>query len=63
MTKEEEFLGLTKKGAQNLAEKKNLIFRLIEVNGESFFAEPTDKVTDRICVWITNSVVSKVVFT
>lgn len=62
MENESKFLGLSKKGAQNLAEKKNLIFRLIDVDGEEFFPEPTEKVNDRICIWITSGKVSKVLF-
>lgn len=58
-----DFIGLSKKAAQNLSEKSNLIFRLIKVDGEDFFSEPTDKVNDRICIWIDNGKVTKAVFT
>lgn len=59
---ESEFMGLSKKAAQNLAEKKNLIFRLIQVDGEEFFSEPTEMVKDRVCIWIDKGKVSKVKF-
>jgi hypothetical protein len=55
---EEQFIGLTKKGAQQKAEQLNLIFRLISVNGEPMFAYPTDTRTDRICVEINNGAVT-----
>lgn len=52
--KAEDFLGLTKKGSQDKAEAKNLIFRLIRVDDKSFFSYPdADKLrTDRVCVEI-----------
>jgi hypothetical protein len=55
---EEQFLGLTKKGAQQKAEQMNLIFRLISVNGEPMFSYPSDIRTDRICVEINNGAVT-----
>ena len=59
---ESDFLGLTKKGAQNLAEARNLIFRLIKVDGEDFLSYPEDSRTDRVCVEIENGKVAKVSF-
>lgn len=52
--KAEDFLGLTKKGSQDKAEAKNLIFRLIRVDDKSFFSYPdVDKQrTDRVCIEI-----------
>jgi hypothetical protein len=47
---ENDFIGLTKKGAQQLAEKNNLIFRIISVDGVAMFSYPTDVRTDRICI-------------
>lgn len=55
----DKFLGLTKKGAQNLAESSNLIFRLIKVDGQDFLAYPDDERTDRVCVEIENGKVTK----
>lgn len=54
-----QFIGLSKKGAQNLSEIKNLIFRLISVDGEPFFSMPEDSRTDRVCVVIENNKVVK----
>jgi hypothetical protein len=48
----ENFIGLSKKRAQDLAEAKNMIFRLISVDGETFFGPPTDTRDDRVCVEI-----------
>jgi len=58
--KPEDFIGLSKKGAQDRAEGKNLIFRLIRVDGENFFSYPEDKREDRICVEIDKGKVTKV---
>jgi hypothetical protein len=55
----EKYLNLPKKEAQNLAEKSNIIFRLISVDGEPYFSYPEDERTDRICVEITKGKVSK----
>lgn len=62
MHKEEDFLGLGKKGAQDLADKKNLIFRLIRVDDKHMMAYPEDERTDRVCVEIDKLKVTKVVF-
>lgn len=50
------FLGLSKKRAQDVAEGKNMIFRLISIDGEQFFhyPGPDDIRTDRVCVEIEN---------
>ena len=53
------FMGLTKKGAQNKAEALNLIFRLIRIDSEAFYAYPEDKREDRVCVEIDNGSVTK----
>lgn len=55
----DEFIGLTKKQAQDKAESKNLIFRLIKINGRDFFDYPEETRTDRICIEIENDRVSK----
>ena len=48
--KKEDFIGLTKKGAQNLAEAKNLIFRLIKKGDEKYLDYPEDTRDDRVCI-------------
>lgn len=53
------FVGLTKKGAQNLAEASNLIFRLIKVDGADYLTYPEDTREDRVCVEIENGKVTK----
>jgi hypothetical protein len=57
--KVEKFLGLTKKQAQDLSEKLNLIFRLIKSDNKDFFSYPEDKREDRICVELVDGLVSK----
>jgi len=58
----EDFIGLTKKGAQNLAEAKNLIFRLVSVDGENYLGLPEDTISDRVCVILENGKVKDVTF-
>ncbi len=60
--KKEDFIGLDKKSAQNLAERKNLIFRLLSVDSEPYFSMPEDKRDDRVCVEIEKNKVTKVYF-
>jgi hypothetical protein len=60
--KQEDFLGLTKKMAQDRAEGRNLIFRLIRVDKENFFDYPTDERNDRVCIEIDAGKVTKVIF-
>ena len=55
----DDFISLSKKGSQNLAEAKNLIYRLIKVDDEDYFSYPEDTRTDRVCVWIEKGKVSK----
>lgn len=61
MVKSEDFIGLTKKGSQDKAEAKNLIYRLIRVDDKSFFSYPDiDKQrADRVCIEIDNGAVTK----
>jgi hypothetical protein len=59
MSNANSFLGLTKKSAQNKAEEMNLIFRLIRIDSESYYAYPEDKREDRVCVEIDNGAVTK----
>lgn len=60
---QDQFLGLTKKRAQDRAEVLNLVFRLIRINDENFLPYPDDKRTDRICVEIDNGAVTKALIT
>jgi hypothetical protein len=55
---ESDFIGLTKKGAQQKAEQLNLIFRLISVDGNAMFSYPSDQRSDRICIEINNGAVT-----
>jgi len=55
------FLGLSKKRAQDVAESKNMIFRLIKSDGEDFLSYPEDVRTDRVCVELTNGKVTKAI--
>lgn len=55
----EDFVGMTKKGAQNKAEADNLIFRLVKLDGEDYLGVPDDERLDRICVEIENGKVVK----
>ena len=59
--KADDFISLSKKGAQNLAEAKNFIFRLIKVDDEDYLSYPKDDETlaDRVCVWIEKGKVVK----
>lgn len=61
MSNADAFLGLTKKRAQDLAEAKNMIFRLIRIDEEQFlpYPPPEEALTDRICVEIDKSKVTK----
>ena len=46
----EEFLNVSKRTAQDMAEFKSLVFRLVSIDGEIFLGYPEDTRTDRICV-------------
>lgn len=63
MATESDFLGLTKKNAQDKAERMDLIFRLIRIDGEQYFGYPEegDVRHDRVCVEIDNTKITKVV--
>ncbi len=52
MVNAKDFMGLSKHKAQDLAEKKYIIFRLVSVDGETFLGYPEDTRTDRVCVVI-----------
>jgi hypothetical protein len=53
------FIGLSKKRAQDIAESKNVVFRLIRIDDESFFPYPDDTRDDRVCVEIESGKVVK----
>lgn len=53
------FLGLSKKRAQDVAEAKNIIFRLIRIDGEQFLPYPEETLTDRVCIEIDSGKVTK----
>lgn len=57
----DSFLGLSKKRGQDLAEAKNMIFRLIKSDGEDFLSYPEDIRTDRICVELEQGKIIKAV--
>lgn len=57
----EKFVGLTKKSAQDLADRNNLIFRLISIDNEPYMGYPEDERTDRVCVEIVKGVITKAV--
>ena len=44
-----DFIGRSKKGAQDLAEARNLVFRLVSVDGENMLGWPEDKFEQRVC--------------
>lgn len=54
MASADEYLGLTKKMAQDKAEGKNMIFRLIRIDSEPYFPYTDEMRTDRVCVEIDN---------
>ena len=53
------FVGKSKKEAQDIAEKANLIFRLVSVDGNKFLGYPEDNREDRICVELSKGKVIK----
>lgn len=59
MVKAEDFLNLDKKQAQDKCDRTNMLFRLISINGESYFSYPEDVRTDRVCIEITGNKVTK----
>jgi hypothetical protein len=59
MAKAEDYVGMTKKDAQNKAEADNLVFRLVSVDGETFLGLPEDVREDRVCVVIKNGKVEE----
>jgi hypothetical protein len=55
------FVGLSKKEAQDLADQLNLIFRLIRVDEKNTQNYPEDEREDRICIEIDKGKISKAV--
>lgn len=55
----DDFLGLSKKRAQDVAEYNSFIFRLVKVDDEEMLGYPTDINLERICVEIENGKVVK----
>jgi hypothetical protein len=57
----EQFIGMSKKRAQDVAEFQSLVFRLVSVDGEKFlgYPEEAEPRTDRICIEIENGAVVK----
>lgn len=56
---ENNFINLSKKAAQDMAEKCNFIFRLVSIDGNKFLGYPEDIRNDRICVELENNKVIK----
>jgi len=56
-----EFVGMGKRPAQNLAESKGYIFRLVSVDGEQVLGYPEDQRDDRVCVEVVATKVVKAV--
>jgi hypothetical protein len=54
-----DFLGLSKRSAQDKAEQLNLIFRLVSIDGVDYLGLPTDVRTDRICAILFGGVVTQ----
>jgi hypothetical protein len=57
----EEFIGLSKKQSQDLAERRNFIYYLIRIDDKNFFPYPQDQRNDRICIEIDKTKVTKAV--
>ena len=53
------FLGLSKRRAQDVAEAKNMIFRLIRIDDQQFMAYPEETLLDRVCIEIDDGKVTK----
>lgn len=53
------YIGMQKRAAQNHAERMNLIFRAVTVDGEPLLGLPQDIREDRVCVEIVADKVSK----
>jgi hypothetical protein len=58
-----EWIGLSKHKGQDLCEARNMIFRLLSVDGEAYFSMPdeSEKRTDRVCVDIVDTRIVKAI--
>lgn len=56
-----EFVGLSKKDAQNLCDVRNFIFRLIRVDERNMLSYPEDTRIDRVCVELEKGRVVKAI--
>ena len=54
-----DFIGLSKTGGQDLAEKRNMIFHLVRIDDEMFFDYPSEVRDDRVCIEIEQGKVVK----
>lgn len=61
MVDSSQFIGMSKKRSQDVAEKLNLIYRLIRIDNEEFHDYPSDIRDDRVCVELEKGVVVKAV--
>ena len=59
MSNANDFIGLSKKRAQDKAEALNMVFRLIRIDAEKFFDYPQDHCPTRICVELDDGKVTK----
>ena len=57
--KAEDFVGLTRTGAEDMADRLGFIYRLISVDGEPYFSYPEDHRDDRVCVEVERGKVAK----
>lgn len=54
-----KYVGLTKKAAQDQADRDNLIYYLVSVDGEKRLGYPNDDRDDRLCVEMENRIIVK----
>lgn len=57
----EQFMGMSKKSAQDKAERLNMIFYLIRKDQEFYLPYPQDKRTDRVCVEIDSGRITQAI--
>lgn len=46
----DEYINLSKTAAHDLAERRNMIFWLVSVDGERRLGDPPDQREDRVCI-------------
>lgn len=54
-----KYVGLAKKAAQNQADRDNLIYFLVSVDGKEYLGYPEDERDDRVCVEFEKRVIVK----